>query len=287
MKKFRIIVILTVLVFLAACSNITLDTQEKEIKDAYNNLEVSFIDVGQGDAILIKTPKDKYVLIDSGSQNNEKEFIEYLNKNKIDTFSAVIATHPHEDHIGNLDYVIRQYDILNIYMPKVTANTASFKNLMEEIKNKELKIKKAEAGVSFTIDGVEFLFLAPNKEKYKDLNNYSAVVKVTYKDKSFLMMGDAEKLSEYEIIDRSFDVKADVIKIGHHGSTSSTSKKFLKLVNPEYAVIMCGKGNDYGHPHRETIELLKKSNINIYRTDIYGTIKFIVDGKTLKINTNN
>lgn len=287
MKKLKIIVILTILVFLTACSNITLNTQEKENKDAYNNLEVSFIDVGQGDAILVKTPMDKYVLIDAGSQNNEKEFTEYLKKNKIDTFSAVIATHPHEDHIGNLDYVIRKYDVLNVYMPKVTANTASFRNLMEEIKNKGLKIKKAEAGTSFTVDGVEFLFLAPNKEKYKDLNNYSAVVKITYKDKSFIMMGDAEKLSEYEIIDRNFDVKADVIKIGHHGSTSSSSRRFIKLVNPEYAVIMCGKGNDYGHPHREIIDMLKKSNIKTYRTDVYGTIKFIVDGKTLKINTNN
>lgn len=291
MKVKKILFILSVLLItlLSACIS---DENLKDISDSLNSdetkkyLTVSFIDVGQGDAILMKTPNDKYILVDSGSQNEKQKFFQYLSRQNIGRFEAVIATHPHEDHIGNLDEVITNYDIVDIYMPKVTTTTSTFKNLMAAIKDKNLKIKSAYAGVNFDVDGVKFEFLAPNKSKYDDLNNYSAVLKVTYKDNSFLLMGDAEKLSEEEILKNNFDLKSQVIKIGHHGSSSSTSKYFINSVCPQYAVISCGKNNDYGHPHKETIKLLNDLGIKIFRTDINGTIIFKSDGKNL-INSNN
>lgn len=293
MKRLLSIFLIFVFALFASCS-VKLDdragslnnTQQDSAGNMSGALVVSVIDVGQGDSILVRTPHNRYILIDAGSKNEKDKLFKYLKKQGIGRFDAVIATHPHEDHIGNLDDIIRQYDIGNVYMPKVTANTAAFQNLMDAVKIKGIKIKKASSGVSFTIDNVDFKFVAPNGSKYDDLNNYSAVLKVKYGNKSFLLMGDAEKLSENEILASGQDIKADVIKIGHHGSSSSSSKTFIEAVDPQYAVISCGKQNDYGHPHRETLMLLNDMNIKIYRTDNDGTTSFYTDGKSFKISTN-
>jgi competence protein ComEC len=133
---------------------------------------------------------------------------------------------------------------------------------------------------------VRFEFLAPNSDEYEDMNNYSGVLKVSYGETSFLLMGDAEKLSEGEILKSGADVNANVIKIGHHGSSSSSSKKFIQAVNPKYAVISCGEGNDYNHPHKETISLLNSLKVKTFRTDLSGTITFNSDGKELNYFSN-
>ncbi|WDU82342.1 ComEC/Rec2 family competence protein [Caloramator sp. Dgby_cultured_2] len=221
-------------------------------------------------------------MIDSGSQNEENKLKYFLNEYNIRRIDYVVATHPHEDHIGNMDYIIKNFDVKKVYMPKVTSNTKSFENLMEAIEDKGLKINTAKAGVNFQLDGVEFKFLAPNRNYYEDLNNYSAVLMISYDQNKILLMGDAEKPSEDEII-KKFDVKADILKVGHHGSSSSTGSRFLNKVNPSYAVISCGKNNDYGHPHREILSLLKKNNINILRTDLDGTIIFLLDGQKIEL----
>ncbi|MCX7694746.1 MAG: MBL fold metallo-hydrolase, partial [Caloramator sp.] len=211
-----------------------------------NQLMVSVLDVGQGDAILVKTPKGKFILVDSGPNAQREEFEKKLKKNGVDRFEVVIATHPHEDHIGNMDDVFRNFDVSNIYMPKVVTTTKTFQNMMNEIKNKNLKIKTAKAGIKFNLDGVDFEFLAPNSDSYESLNNYSVVVKITYGKNKFLLMGDAEKLSEEEILNKGFDVSADVIKIGHHGSYTATSENLIKKVNPTVAVLSLGKDNPFG-----------------------------------------
>lgn len=291
MKRFLLVLSIILVIFFSSCldsndiNNIS-DSASSSKESQKKVLTLSFIDVGQGDAILIKTPNGKFVLIDSGSQNEKERFFKFISRQNIERFDAVIATHPHEDHIGNIDEIVSNYEVLNIYMPKVTSNTATFRNLMEAVKNKNLKIKNAYKGVNFDVDGVKFEFLAPNSTKYDDLNNYSAVVKITYGNKSFLLMGDAEKLSEGEILKNNEDLRADVIKVGHHGSSSSSSKSFISAVSPKYAVISCGKDNDYGHPHRETIKLLNDLKINILRTDVDGTIIFDTDGENIKILAN-
>ena len=290
MKKLRAVILIILTMLIASCSVVINDSTDNSNKDSNNlpeskdstsyhgKLKVSIVDVGQGDAIVIKTPNDKYVLIDSGSSKESDKFFNYLSKQKIKGFSAVVGTHPHEDHIGNMDKVILNYNVQNIYLPKVTASTKTFQNLMDALKNKNMKVKTAKAGVKFNIDGVSFEFLAPNSDKYEDLNNYSAALRVTYNNDSFIFMGDAEKLSEKEILKNNTDISSQVIKIGHHGSSSSSSKEFLKKINPKYAVISCGEGNDYGHPHKETIKLLNDMNIKAYRTDLNGTVTFESDG---------
>ncbi|MCX7904531.1 MAG: MBL fold metallo-hydrolase [Caloramator sp.] len=278
MKKIIWFVLLIASLFLVnACSYTGFDISN------FNGKLVFFAaDVGQGDCLFIKTPGDNYVMIDSGSQNEENKLKYFLNEYNIKRIDYVVATHPHEDHIGNMDYIIKNFDVKKIYMPKVTTNTKTFANMMEAIKEKGLKINTAKAGVNFQLDGVEFKFLAPNRNYYEDLNNYSAVLMVSYGQNKILLMGDAEKLSEDEII-KKFDVKADILKVGHHGSSSSTGSKFLKEVKPSYAIISCGKNNDYGHPHRETISLLKNNNINILRTDVDGTVIFLLDGQKVEL----
>ncbi|CCJ33880.1 MULTISPECIES: ComEC/Rec2 family competence protein [Caloramator] len=278
MKKFIWFVLLILSLFLInACS-----IQSPDISTFNGKLVFFTVDVGQGDCLLIKTPGDNYVMIDSGSQNEENKLKYFLNEYNIRRIDYVVATHPHEDHIGNMDYIIKNFDVKKVYMPKVTSNTKSFENLMEAIEERGLKINTAKAGVNFQLDGVEFKFLAPNRNYYEDLNNYSAVLMISYDQNKILLMGDAEKPSEDEII-KKFDVKADILKVGHHGSSSSTGSRFLNKVNPSYAVISCGKNNDYGHPHRETLSLLKKNNINILRTDLDGTIIFLLDGQKIEL----
>jgi beta-lactamase superfamily II metal-dependent hydrolase len=143
-----------------------------------------------------------------------------------------------------------------------------------------------KAGDTLTIGDATLTFLAPNSEKYEDLNNYSIVVKLKYGNNSFIFMGDAEDISEGEILQKQLDIQADVIKVGHHGSHSSTTQAFLDKVNPKYAVISCEKSNDYGHPHKETLTKLKAKNINVFRTDINGTIIATSDGNNIKFNVN-
>jgi len=246
-----------------------------------DTLKVHFLDVGQADSILIELPNKETMLIDAGNNTDDKFVVDYIKNLNYDKIDYVVGTHPHEDHIGGLDTVINTFKIQNVYMPKVEHTTKTFKDVLLAVKNKNLKIKTAKAGVNIiNNDDLKIDIIAPVNESYEDLNNYSAVVKITYKDNSFLFMGDAEKLSEDEII---ANVRADVIKIGHHGSHTSTSEEFLKKASPTYAIISAGKDNEYGHPHEETINLLNKSNIEIYRTDLSGTIVIMSDGYNINV----
>jgi competence protein ComEC len=249
-----------------------------ELTDA---LKVHFLDVGQADSILIELPNKETMLIDAGNNADDKFVVNYIKKLHYDKIDYVVGTHPHEDHIGGLDTVINTFEIGNVYMPKVEHTTKTFEDVLLSIKNKNLKIKAAKVGVNIiNNDDLKIDIIAPVNESYEDLNNYSAVVKISYKNNSFLFMGDAEKLSEDEIM---ANVRADVIKIGHHGSHTSTSEEFLKKASPTYAIISAGKDNEYGHPHEETINLLNKSNIEIYRTDLSGTIVIMSDGYNINV----
>lgn len=248
------------------------------------NLKVHFIDVGQADCILIEQDS-KYMLIDAGNNGDGKLVKNYLLKEGIKSLDYVIGTHPHEDHIGGLDYVINDFKIGKIYLPKATSTTKTFQDVVTAMKNKGLKAALPKPGETFNLGSATCTILAPNSSDYKDLNNYSIVVKLEFGSSSFLFTGDAEDISEKEILAKGFDVKADVLKVGHHGSRSSTTNEFLSKVNPKYAVISCETGNDYGHPHKETMDKLKGKNIPVYRTDELGTIIATSNGKTISFNT--
>lgn len=240
------------------------------------DLKVHFLDVGQGDSIFIELPTNETILIDASIKDASDKIINYLKEENVSKIDYVFATHPHSDHIGGMSAVIKAFDIGQIYMPKAVTTTKTYENLLLTIKDKSLKIKTAKAGNTIIdTDDLKLVVLAPNQDSYESLNNYSIVLKLTYKEKSFLFMGDAETLSEKEI---TGDVEADVLKVGHHGSRTSTSQSFLNKVNPSYAVISVGLNNDYKHPHQEIADRLEKKNIKIYRTDQNGDIIFTTDG---------
>ncbi|GKX67485.1 ComEC/Rec2 family competence protein [Inconstantimicrobium mannanitabidum] len=246
------------------------------------NLKIHYINVGQGDSELIQV-NGKNILIDAGT--SDEKSLNYLKSLKITKLDYVIATHPHEDHIGSMDDIIKTFNIGIFYAPKVTTTTKSFANMVSALKRKNLKITTPKAGSKLTIGNATLTFLAPNKDKYDDINNYSIVCKLNFGNTSYLFMGDAESLSEGEILAKQLDVKADVLKIGYHGSTSSTSQAFLNKVNPKYAVIEVGKGNDYGHPASATIKKLSAKGIKVFRTDVNGTIIATSDGKNITFNS--
>ena len=249
-----------------------------------NELKVHYIDVGQGDSILVQT-KDKNILIDAGTRKSSDNLINYLKKQHIKKLDYVIATHPHEDHIGGMPKVIDEFEISNFYAPKKTANTKIFKDMILQLKKKNLKINVAKKGISLDLSNDSSLdFLAPVKDNYENTNDYSAVIKLTHGNTKFLFTGDAEKTSEKDILNSNVDLSSNILKVGHHGSHSSSSKEFLDKVNPKMAIISCGKNNDYGHPHKETMKELKKRNIEVYRTDIDGNILLTSDGENIKKN---
>lgn len=250
------------------------DTQPQ----ALAQLKAHFIDVGQADSILIQLPNKETMLIDAGG--DVRNYIRNLGIQKID---YLIATHPHSDHIAYMEEIVRGFEIGAVYMPRVSHTSKTFENMLLAIQEKGITIKTAKAGVSILAqDELSVNIVAPVGSGYESMNDYSAVVKVTYKETSMLFMGDAETLSENQITE---DVDADVIKVGHHGSTTSSGDAFLNKVSPEIAVISCGIGNSYGHPHKETLQKLESRNIQIYRTDISGTIVITSDGINLQVST--
>lgn len=260
---------------------------QKETKSVSTNLlRVSYIDVGQADSILIQTPAGKNILIDAGNTSDADTIKKYLNGLKIKKLDAVIFTHPHEDHIGGSAAIIKAYQIGKIYMSRAVTTTKTYENLLSAIKNKGIKATEAKAGSIIDIGdaSVELTILAPNSKDYEDLNDFSVVVKLTYNKTSFLFTGDAETVSEKEMLNKKYDLEADVLKIGHHGSRSSTSDAFLKAVSPKYAIVSVGAINDYGHPAEETMNKLKTAKIPVYRTDENGTIVCTSDGENIKFN---
>lgn len=246
-------------------------------------LKVTFLDVGQADCTVIQYG-NSYLIIDAGGNATASSLVSTLKKMGISRFDYLIGTHPHEDHIGGLDAVINNFAIGTIYMPRVSNNTRTFEDVLLAIKNNGLTVTTPVPGSSFILgDAVQCTILAPNGQNYPDLNSYSIVLKASFNSRAFIFTGDAESDSEGEMLAKGYDLKADVLKVGHHGSTSSTSAAFLKAVSPSLAVIFVGKDNTYGHPHRETLQKLNAAGIKVYRTDLNGTITITVNGTDLMV----
>lgn len=250
---------------------------------AEGTVQVCYFYVGQADAELIQFPGGSNVLIDAGTSSTEDELIETLRSLGVETLDLVVATHPHADHIGGMAAVIEAFDVGGVVMPRVsdsdTPTTKTYENLLEAIMEKGLSAAPAEPGAELLSEnGAALTVLAPNSEDYGDLNNYSVVLRLTFGADSFLFTGDAEKESEEEMLGAGFDLSATVLKCGHHGSETSTSPPFLSAVGPQYAVISCGVDNDYGHPDAVTLEKLSAAGVEVFRTDLQGTIVAVSDG---------
>ncbi len=242
-------------------------------------LSVHIIDVGQGDSILIKTPTNKSILIDSGDEDNDRIIKSYLKSSDIKKINILIATHLDKDHIGTLDYIIENFHIDKFYTPEQRDNSTSYINLVNACKNKNLKINYLSKDNSLDLDkDTHIKVLSPFYINNSNNNANSIVFNLSYKEMDFLFTGDCEKENEAQII-ASYDLKGvDFLKVAHHGSSSSSSESFIKEISPKIAAISCGYKNNYGHPHQSTLDTLEKYNIKTFRTDLNGDLVFYSDG---------
>ncbi len=243
-------------------------------------LKVHFLDVGQGDSAFIAAG-DNAMLIDAGDRGYGSGIVSYLKNQGVKKLDYLILTHPHADHIGGAADVVKAFEIGKIIMPKVSHTTKTFENLLLTIQNKGLKITSPNPGDEYELGGARFKILAPNSSSYKSMNDHSVVTRIAFGNTAFLFTGDAESTSESQILSKGFDVKSDVLKVGHHGSKTSTTASFLKNVSPKYAVISVGKGNNYGHPTQEVLGRLDSQRVKVYRTDEAGTIIATSDGTNI------
>ena len=237
----------------------------KEITDT-DNLKVYYFDVGQADSILIVN-NNKTMLIDAGNNDDGELVVNNIKKLGISKLDYVIGTHPHEDHIGGLDNVIDAFDIGTIYMPKVQTNTKTFEDVLDSISNKNLTVTAPQVGDKFQVGNANCEVMSTGEDS-SNLNSTSIVIRMEYNNKSYLFMGDAEKINE----DSREWPETDILKVGHHCSSTSSSQRFLNQVKPKIAVIQLGQGNKYGHPHDEVIKRLEKLGVAIYRTDLQKDI---------------
>lgn len=249
---------------------------------AEDRLEVTFMDVGQADSILLES-NGQYMLVDAGNNEDGPKLVTYLKQKGITDFTYVIGTHPHEDHIGGLDDIINNFNINTFYMPDVVTTAKTFEDVLDALENKNIALSIPNKNDTFELGDANVKVLYVGDDSESDLNDTSIVLKVTYQNVSFLLTGDASTKVE-DTLDRK-DLESTVLKVGHHGSSTATDEEFLELVNPTYAVISVGKDNQYNHPHTEVLNTLAAHNITTYRTDEDGTIEMITDGVNIEINT--
>lgn len=258
-----------------------------EVTESDDKAAVHFIDVGQGDSIFIKTPS-KNILIDAGTPDSASAVVAYLKAQNVKKLDYIVATHPHADHIGGMPYVLREFEVDVFIAPRIPDEIIptgqSYENMLSVIAKKGMRITPANVGDVYELgDNAELTVLGPVNADSDNMNNNSVVTRFTYGDISFLLAGDGERGEEGDILAGGADIRADVLKLGHHGSSTSSGADWLDAVAPSYAVVSCGEDNSYGHPHTEVVEQLDKLWTEVHRTDIEGTIVFETDGTKLRL----
>lgn len=253
-------------------------------------IEVHFLDVGQAESILIKAP-DAHVLIDAGENHQGEDVLRYLAQQGVRDLDYVIGTHPHSDHIGGLDTVIKGIDVHTVIMPEIpeaiVPTTRTYTDVLLAVEEAGLQVTPASPGTIYDLgDGAQLEILGPIAE-YTDLNNMSVVARLQYGKTSFLFTGDACVGAENDLLQAGRTLQSDVLSVGHHGSNTSTSEAWLQAVAPQMGVISCGMDNSYGHPHREVMERFKLFQIRVLRTDLQGTVVIVSNGEQLTVTTEH
>lgn len=268
-------------------SNLLDDSQKKNTQiDQGSSCEITVIDVGQGDSTLIETPKGEFILVDTGPSVAKYNLSIFLEESEVEEIEYLILTHPHTDHIGNATQVLEDYKINNIIMPNVSTTSATFTKLLDAIKKEKkggCKVYSPNFNDEYTVDDCKMTILGPVSIDAEDLNNCSVVMSFEYGDFRMLFTGDAEIKEETEILKQGADVRCNVLKSGHHGSSTSGGEKLLDSAMPEVALISCEKDNSYGHPHAETLRSYEERVIEYYITYETGNITVNTDGKSYDI----
>lgn len=250
-------------------------------------MEVHYIDVGNADSILIRQG-DQAMLIDAGERGDNDDILDYFRAHGVSKLDLVISTHPHADHVGAMAKILEAIPVKQFvlaYMPvEATPTSAVCEDMLEILDEKNIPIDKAKPGTVYALGGAEVQILAPICET-DDANDMSVVTRVVFGNHAFLFTGDAGKAVEKDLLKSGYDLRADVLKVSHHGSNTGNTLSFIKKVAPQYAVITCGADNLYGHPHDEVVARLHKQKASIYRSDISGDIVFYSDGEKLTIET--
>lgn len=264
---------------ITGCSEVVSETTVQRAAAQTDTLDVHFLDIGQGDCIII-TQGNHAMMIDAGDNDKGTAVQSYLNYLGIDALDYFILTHPDADHIGGADVILYKFDCETVLMPDKETDTRTYDDVIQAMKSKRYSAVHPEVGDTYSFGDASFTVLGPIQE-YSDNNNNSIVIRMNHGDNSFLFTGDAEEEAEWDILEEGLNIRADVLKAGHHGSSTSTSDEFLEAVSPKYAVISCGEGNKYGHPHAETMNKFRQKGITVYRTDEQGTIIASSDGNTI------
>lgn len=287
-------------VFLPACAGIeetkdTMSVQPEEIETVRQEkgsakvqkgeeLEVHFIDVGQGDAALIRQGSHA-MLIDAGNNDKGTAIQSYLKSQGIEHLDYVIGTHPDADHIGGLDVVLYKFSWDKVLMPDLEKDSRTYEEVIRVIQDQNKRITQPRVGDTYALGAAEFTIVSPKENSYGvDSNNCSIGLRLVFGNNSFLFTGDAEEEAEQDMMESGLELSADVFKAGHHGSSTANTEAFLEQVHPEAVVISCGENNSYGHPHAEVMNGLRSRGTEIYRTDEQGTIVASSDGETITWN---
>lgn len=283
-KRIWTLLLCICLILLPSCVGVE-QFQRNDAKDSETGLlEVHFIDVGQGDSTLLICDGEA-MLIDAGNNDQGTKIQNYLTKQGVKKLKYMIGTHPDADHIGGMDVVLYKFDCDTILMPSEAKDTATYRDVIDTMKNKGYQNTLPQVGKEYTLGEAVFTILSPRKE-YDNSNDNSIAIRVLYGKKSFLFTGDGEEEAEEDMLRSGLVLKADVYKAGHHGSRTASSEKFMKTVSPKYAVISCKEGNSYGHPHAVTMNTFRAMGIDVFRTDEQGTIVAKCDKETITFNAS-
>lgn len=282
-KKSNIFSLIVLVILIIACGARYIQ-REKAAALVEGTIEMHVIDVGQGDSVLFKT-KAGNILIDAGTNEAENDLYSYLTSVGVDSFEYCIFTHPHEDHIGGADMIMEDFDVRNVIISPAVTTTLTFERMLDALERSDANIIEAVPDEKYKVGDVEIMIMGPIVvDNERDLNNTSVITRIEYGAVRMLFTGDAEALQEEDLLERYsvFELDSDFLKMGHHGSSTSSSEAFMNAVTPFIAAVSCGKDNSYGHPHREILALLKERNIEYHRTDLHGDLVYVCDGKSIE-----